>query len=230
MRKMVEACQGTVLVEMSDMVGYNRADFNAVGSFLSSVNSSGVRLAYRRNPEDLPKRYVLVGTANRDNFEIPNVQMLARRLVPVHFTSGDPTKIRAYLDANRVQLWAEALYDWTAGLRPELTDRLKEAHEEAAEGSRASDDHHERTIRNFALKPAAAHCSCGLRSEMTLGELGRNCLPHPPGGSWGDWLSISEMERRVWTRALRAVGYARAVGWSADQKKTVRVWSHACSP
>ena len=230
MKKMVEASQGRVLVEMAEMVGYNRADFNSVASFLSSGDSSGIRLTWRRDPDPLPKRYVLAGTANRDNFEIPNVQMLARRLVPIHFTGGDPYAIRGYLDMNRTQLWAEALHYRQTGVGPVLPAKLKEAHEAAAERSRASDDKHEGAIRNFALEPAEAHCSCGLRSELTLTELGQHCLPPAAGKTWGDWLSIAEQERRVWLRALKAVGYARGTRWSADQKRNLRVWSHACNP
>ena len=66
-----EALLGRVVVEVSEMAGSTRADLESLKSFISRQNDGGIRLAFRRNPEDAPRRCIVVGTSNRHD-SLPN--------------------------------------------------------------------------------------------------------------------------------------------------------------
>ena len=103
----VEALQGRVIVECSEMAGATRADQEMLKAFCSRQNDGTIRLAFRRDPETMLRRAVIVGTSDRDT-PLPNDHNL-RRFVPVYLLDGSPEAITKYLDGNREQLWAEAL-------------------------------------------------------------------------------------------------------------------------
>ena len=58
----VEALQGKLIVEAAEMTGATRAETDAIKSFLSRTDDGAIRLAYRRNPERMPRRCIVVGT------------------------------------------------------------------------------------------------------------------------------------------------------------------------
>ena len=91
-KTVVEHCKGSVLVEWSEMAGIgggrHQVDVESLKAFLSASRDSGVRFAYRRDPEDLPRNFVIVGTANR-NVTLPNDRALLNRIAPVTCTATD---------------------------------------------------------------------------------------------------------------------------------------------
>ena len=103
-----EALQGMVLVEASEMTGSTKAEVETIKKFLSRTNDN-IRLTYRRDPSPLLRRCMIVGTTN-DPRCLPNDSSGNRRFLPVPCLAGDPAKTRAYLDAHREQMWAEALH------------------------------------------------------------------------------------------------------------------------
>ena len=117
-----ESLQGRVLCEVAEMQGSTRADLESLKVFLSRTDDGAVRLAYRKDPELLLRRCVIVGTADR-NEPLPNDPNL-RRFVPVYLDAGKPALIREYLDGNRTQLWAEALHLYGQGVEARLPDHL----------------------------------------------------------------------------------------------------------
>ena len=117
-----EALQGRVLVEASEMTGGSRADLESLKAFISRTDDGGVRLAYRANPEPLPRRAVIVGTSNDDC--LPNDPTGNRRFVAIRLQDGDPANLRTYLDTNREQLWAEALDVYCSGTEARLPEDL----------------------------------------------------------------------------------------------------------
>ena len=119
----VEALQGKVIVECSDMMGSTAGDSNKIKDFISRTDDGSVRLAYRRDPEPSPRRCVLVGTADRDKFLRPDGN--PRRFVPVVLTGGKAYKVYRYMERYRDRLWAEAKNDYAKGLTPRLPDDLK---------------------------------------------------------------------------------------------------------
>ncbi len=92
-----EALQGRVVVEAAEMQGSTRADLESLKAFLSRTDDGAVRLAYRKDPELLLRRCVIVGTADR-NEPLPNDQNL-RRFVPIYLDAGKPADIREYRTA-----------------------------------------------------------------------------------------------------------------------------------
>ena len=60
----VEVLQGRVIVEAAEMSGSTRAEIESIKAFLARQDDGAVRLTYRRDPIDLPRRCVIVGSTN----------------------------------------------------------------------------------------------------------------------------------------------------------------------
>ena len=83
-----EALQGRVIVECSEMAGATRADHEMLKAFLTRANDGTLRLSYRRDPETMLRRAVIIGSSDRDT-PLPNDDNL-RRFVPVYLLGGSP--------------------------------------------------------------------------------------------------------------------------------------------
>ena len=112
--RVIEATTGRVIVEAGELAGLRRASVAQLKDFLTKTTDTW-RLAYDRHVSAIPRRFVVVGTANPvPSRGIPYDVGLLRRFLPVEFDDLDPPdqsaqRVREYLDANRVQLWAEAV-------------------------------------------------------------------------------------------------------------------------
>ena len=136
-KQRVEALQGRAIVEIGEMAGARRADLESLKTFLSRTDDGNVRLAYRHNPEPMPRMANLVGTADRSD-PLPDDDNV-RRFVPVTLADGDPAMLRTYIDDHREQLWAEALALYRSGESARLPESLKDIQAKAAAGARAVD-------------------------------------------------------------------------------------------
>ena len=174
-----EALLGRVLVEAGEMAGSSRAELQSLKAFLSRTHER-LRLKYRRNPETIPRRCIIVGTTNEENC-LPNDPSGNRRFVAVHVQArkGGAGKVRAYLDMHREQLWAEALAGYRGGIRARLPDGYKAAQTEANEGNRRRDDILEDAVERFIdeigdhpFKLAYAAVRCGLIGRDNAAQLG----------------------------------------------------------
>ena len=101
-----EALQGAVLVELDELSGISRADIEHVKSFITRTDDGAIRLSYRRNPEPLPRRCVIVGTTN-DKQCLPNDPTGNTRFVPIECKQG--VNVEKYMTENRNQIWLEAM-------------------------------------------------------------------------------------------------------------------------
>ena len=106
-QRMVESILGRALVEIDEMVGAGAGDMSRIKAFLSRLSDDGTRLAFKHTTEPLPRRCVMIGTADRDRF-LPYDPNL-RRFVPVVLNKGDARRVRTYMAKNRDRLWAEAV-------------------------------------------------------------------------------------------------------------------------
>ena len=132
-----EALLGRVVVEASEMAGSTKADLDSLKSFISQPDDGGIRLAFRRNPEDAPRRCVIVGTSNRLD-SLPNDPTGLRRFVPVIL--NPPTQaVETYMHTFRDQLWAEANHRHAEGINPKLPRDLMPQAAVAAEAHRNRD-------------------------------------------------------------------------------------------
>ena len=145
-----EALQGRVIVEAGEMAGANRAERESLKAFLSRTDDGSVRLAYRRNAETMLRRCVLAGSTN-DPHCLPDDPSGNRRFVTVtvEAAGAGPAGVQAYLDANREQLWAEALHRYHAGETAWLPQSLTKAQTAANHGAVQVDEGLEDAINEF---------------------------------------------------------------------------------
>ena len=146
----IESLQGKAIVEAAEMSGAMRAEIDSMKAFLSRTDDGSARLAYRRNPERMPRRCIIVGTSDTDR-PLPNDHNL-RRFVPVHLNGGDPAKVHKYMNANRVQLWAEAVSMYKRGIEARLPDNLKRLQKVATDRTRSGNLALESAIDDFLAR------------------------------------------------------------------------------
>ena len=138
LKKRVEALQGRVIVELSDLQGFTKADMQSMKSFITRRDDGSVRLSFRHNPETALRRCILVGTSDRAEC-LPNDSAGNRRFVPVVCREG--CNVERFMDAHREQLWAEALSIYMGGeVRADLPRNLGLSQSERAESHRRSDE------------------------------------------------------------------------------------------
>ena len=145
----VEVLQGRVIVEAAEMSGSTRAEIESIKAFLSRQDDGAVRLTYRRDPIDLPRRCVIVGSTN-DPRCLPNDPSGNRRFVPVPVSAGNPRAIRTFIDQWRDQLWTEAVHRVRVNKEQAwLPDDLKEQQMAQNERYRATDEIAEDAVQEF---------------------------------------------------------------------------------
>ncbi|MDE0274149.1 MAG: hypothetical protein OXP11_23405 [Gammaproteobacteria bacterium] len=197
-KQKTEALLGKVLVEMPEMIGSTRAEIDQLKAFLTRQNDNGVRLAYRRNAEALPRRCILVGTTNRLEC-LPNDPSGNRRFVPIELRSG--CDVECFMQANREQLWAEAIDRHSFGERANLPRSLMPNAATAAERHRSKDD----LIEGWLAEQADNHAYSNGVSMMVLAE------DAPREGGRG-------------VTAKRIAGVAQQQGWTKERTKKVNLW------
>ena len=149
LKAQVESLQGRVIVEAAEMSGSTRAEVESIKAFLARQDDGAVRLTYRRDPIDLPRRCVIVGSTN-DLRCLPNDPSGNRRFVPVPVSAGNPRDIRTFMNTYRKQLWAEALHRTLVLKEPAwLPDDLKAQQAVLNERYRATDEIAEDAVQEY---------------------------------------------------------------------------------
>ena len=166
-----ESMQGRAIVEASELAGVSKADIASLKTFLSRTDDGNVRLAYRRNPELMLRRAIIVGTSDLHS-PLPNDRNL-RRWAPIYLTGGDPTKLRQYLDENREQLWAEALSMYRSGMEARLPDKLLEAQVKATARARSRDVVLEDAVEEFIALRTTPFTIAHLAEQIKLVDTGK---------------------------------------------------------
>ena len=132
-QRQIESMLGRVLVEASELVGVRKADLATLKAFLSRKDDGGTRLAYAARAKDLPRRCVLVGTANDDGTGVlPNDGTGNTRFVAVKLGAAWDA-VEPHLDTEREQLWAEAKHREAEGEDGQLPRELRGLADIAAE-------------------------------------------------------------------------------------------------
>lgn len=147
-KEKTEAIQGKILVEVGELSGLFRAELERVKSFISRRNDNGIRKAFRRDPEKLPRRMILVGTSNSRQ-PLPDDPTGNRRFLVIDCPEWRFTTTRAleaWMDRHRDQFFAEALALWNgeprtyANMPSELYAAQREANEEETREHPALDE------------------------------------------------------------------------------------------
>ena len=193
LQKRVESLQGRVLVELSDLQGFTKADMQSMKAFITRRDDGSVRLSFRRNPETMLRRCVLVGSSDRLEC-LPNDSAGNRRFVPVECKEG--SHVERFMTANREQLWAEAVVIYRGGeVRANLPRNLMLMQSDRAESHRRKDQVIEDAVAGIV----------GV-GPFTIGELFRMACP-----------SSSASDRRAVNRLADAL---RIAGWSKKRERT----------
>ena len=158
-KEMTEALLGRVIVEAGEMAGVGRADLASLKAFITRRDDGSVRLAYRRNPEPMPRRCVIVGSVDRPEC-LPNDPAGLRRFVPVILPHG--CHVEKVIPPIREQLWAEALDRYQKGERANLPRDLIPTAAAVAE---------EHRTRNTILEDAIASADLTSPDGHPLGQI-----------------------------------------------------------
>ena len=201
-KEQVESTLGCAIVEVSEMAGRRRAEIEAIKAFITRQDDGGVRLAYAPGTEPLPRRYVIVASTNNET-DLPNDPSGNRRFVPVPVTKNLIGSIEAFIDRNRVQLWAEGLAECRDGYRANLGRDLMPAQRERAEMHRDRDD---------VIEDAVA--GLNANGEWLIGELMMQLGERAHGVS-----------QHRFARALRNAGWV--LRRTKRDGKVARVWRFA---
>ena len=151
-KERAEVLQGRVIVEIAEMAGTSRAELEAMKSFLTRQDDGSVRLAYRRNPETMLRRCVIIGTCN-DQTPLPNDPTGNRRFVVVKLNKG--SHVEKYMEENREQLWAETLHRYRQGERANLPRDLYQDQARLNNMARRKDELLEDQILKLVQEPEA---------------------------------------------------------------------------
>ena len=125
-RELQEKAGGAVVVEWSEMSSSRSSDRERVKTLITQTAST-VRLSYRHDAERHERRYIIIGTANPSDWGLlPPDPTGYRRYIPLNVSDKTTYQsVTHYLDANREQLWAEALARHRAGEPTHLSKELE---------------------------------------------------------------------------------------------------------
>ena len=209
-KEQIESTLGRVLVEAGELAGLAGSDMERLKTYLSRTNDGAIRLAYGHRPEPILRRFVVVGTTN-DPSCLPNDPAGNRRFVVVSCPRNAlNAPVEPWAEANREQLWAEAMHLADQGDDARLPFAL----------------HAQRDERN------ARHRSANETVETAVTQIDASLFPS--GGTMLDLvdslfstslarLTLEKAHQREVGRALRFAGWRRHVG--RDSKGTVkRLW------
>ena len=201
-KKRVESLQGAVLVEISEMTGATTHEIESIKAFLSRTDDR-VRLSYRKNPENAPRLVSMVGTANGSSI-LPNDPTGNRRFIALSLKSGDPARVRSYLEQHRIQLWAEARYRIAEqGEQCFFPPGLEEAQRSANETVRSADAVLEDAISDYLAERHAAGVS-SLSITGLVSDLGLSGDAPPETLSFQDQKRITRVLERYGMKKIRA--------------------------
>jgi predicted P-loop ATPase len=187
-----EALAGKWIVELAELAGMRRADSEKVKAFASRTHDRA-RAAYARFTDDQPRRCIMVGTTNADEYLSDPTGN--RRFWPVRTGSIDLEALRC----DRDQLWAEAAIMERNGESLMLDSELwGDAASEAAK--RLETDPWEDILRR-------------VKGEIVLGADGaeERVMSADLLGS-GDYLNVPK-ERQTTPTAQRLARAMKKLGW-----------------
>ena len=137
MKQMVEQTMGLVICECAELAGLSRGNLKTWMAF-STSKGTRIRLAYRQDAENYIQRAVLIATTN-DLRCIPSSKDGWRRDLPI-LLGAAPRAVEPWINANRDQLWAEALMKVQSGTRAGIPFDMREKAAEHTEQFRRRHD------------------------------------------------------------------------------------------
>ena len=130
-RKTLEFTEGKAILESSEMVGLKRGQVENVKSFISQTTDRATR-KYARRADDVPRRWVIVGTTN-DCQPIPHDRSGGRRWIVTRIYGVLPTDgLDQYRTLEEVRrfYWAGAVDLYREGFDLSVPEHLRDMHAE----------------------------------------------------------------------------------------------------
>lgn len=178
-----EQLQGSWIIEVAELAGFNKAEENTVKFFVSK-QVDRFRVAFGRRSQDFPRQCVFMGTGNKKDFL--KQAYGNRKFWPVEILVVPKIKSvqRDFTEAERAQVWAEAVQYYRNGETLYL-DETMEASARMKQESHTETDHRAGSVSNFldTLRPPGwgsmgmATRKSWLESEMS----GESELTHTKG-------------------------------------------------
>ena len=216
-RERVEIIGPALIVEVAELAGMpnTTAGINKLKAFLSS-SVDRCRGAYRRNSEAHPRAWIPIGTANDSGVGVlpddptGNMRWVALEIGP----NCCWDRVKPYMDANRDQLWAEALYRYHSvppGMRSDLhkiPDSLRAEQQEANDRQTPVDE----GVRSMAERITVGYRSGQHKMVSMLVE-------------YGPFRDIADAEVNHYALSKRLGPELRRMGWT-----TVRPYAKTGTP
>lgn len=232
----MEQIQGSLIVELSELAAMDRTTTERVKQFMSS-ECDKFRGAYQARVEDHPRQCVCVGTTNQDFFlksETGDRRFNPIRIDPALSRFATTAERRAWLVANRDQLWAEAVALHRRGMHLYMREDIAaEARQAQRDANVDNDDPMRGQLESFleALLPSDwAHRSLqgrreylrGLGYEVTGSARRMQVAPveflcEALGVDPGDTIKLRGMSRGVRR-------YLTELGWVADGRQRIDLY------
>lgn len=198
-----ERTQGKWVMELAEMAGMGRASQRRVKQSLTSCVDS-FRAAYAHDSEDRRRGCVFVATANYDGTRGLLTDTTGnRRYWPLLLREGKgmtPADALQWIESNRDQLWAEALYRYHNGEANMLY--LSKENEQTAEKYRRQlmDVDHDLcdTIASYLRMP--------LPNPEKVWEITKISEMRT---QWQKWRTFTDEERRDWVRKTKPISRVR---------------------
>ena len=235
-KEQVEATLGKWIVECAELAGLWRSDIEPMKAYLSRSADNAVRLAWRRNAELRPRRFVVVGTTNEAR-PLPDDPTGNRRFVVVEVKGGNAAQIIGWVNEHRDQLWAEAVHRVNEGEHARLPDGLGKAQASANEELRNRDEKAQGAVDFFLTSYRTEYL---IVSEL-ISAVKVSPTYRPPvvdGREEHAFMLISGVEREVepglgYEVTAKAVATVlRAEGWTPGQGRSkayggrmIRYWN-----
>ena len=190
-----EALQGAAILEVGECVGLQR-NLEETKRRISSPRDKQ-RLAYRRDPEVMPRTCILAGTSDNLNGVLPNDPAGLTRFVPIVLpTSNMP--VEEYMEQHRDQLWAEAMHRYRHdGLRANLPRDLSIISATATEQHRS---------KNETMQEAIAKLP--MNAPMTLAQIVEAIKIADPGKG-------AAVDKRIQNEVTAEL---KTAGWTSKQE------------
>lgn len=209
-KEFFSALQGKLVIEISELDAFDRADATRVKMVLST-SEDRFRLPYDRHPADHPRQNIFVASTNR--YDSNKDDTGARR--NWYIRCQGPIDV-AGIRVNREQLFAEAVARFKkVDLKASLADRLEAgadwwniptAEAEAEQEKRFQEDSWSAHVVDYL----------GLRDEVRIGEILTEALK----------IEIGKVKR---TDELRAASVLRSLGWEKTDArrdgKVMKIWT-----